>query len=88
MTTLPKAKELEGILWKSITVNVCIGIIVAFHSVDDNNTNYQGCISFDETFRPVQWDLHPVGFIFALHQVNGMLAFIFLTTCAQTNLSN
>ncbi len=47
------------------------------HSVDDNNNNRQGRLSFEETFRPDRWDLRQAGFIFALCQVNGMLAYNF-----------
>lgn len=47
----------------------------AHHAVDDNNNNRQGCLPFETSFSPKDWNQRQFGFIFTLSVTNTYLAY-------------
>jgi hypothetical protein len=85
-TTLPKATRKRRVGGDLIEINYSEYMHYYYfgrHSVDDNNNNRQGRLSFEETFTPHRWDLRQFGFIVALTQVNSMLAYNFFICLRQ-----
>ncbi len=79
-TTIPAAKRKRRVGGQLVEINYSEYMNWYYfgrHSVDDNNNNRQGRLSFEETFTPARWDLCQFGFMIGLVQVNAMLAYNF-----------
>ncbi len=77
-TTLPKAKRKWHVGGNLVEIDYSEYMHYNYfgcHAIDDNNNNCQGQLSFEETFTPNQWELHHLGWIVALVQINSLLGY-------------
>ena len=55
------------------------------HGVDDNNCERQGFLSFEEAFRPRDWNLRQFGFVLGLSLANAHIAYEYFVSDYETN---
>ncbi len=80
-TTLPKAKRKRHVGGDLVQIGYSKYMhwyYFGHHSIDGNNNNCHGWLSFEEPFTPHCWVFCQFGFIVALAQVNSMLAFNYI----------
>jgi len=55
------------------------------HGVDDNNRERQGVLSFEEAYRPKEWNLRQFGFVIGASLANAHMAYEYFVNDSETN---